>query len=115
MLTNKSTAFIQHALKKHKCEGEEVGERSTNKEKDLSFSRCVEIITKILYEREFVRKQPSIYTFEEFHMTMESEDERLKNFFDELYLLTNAQSRKDETWLKTSKQLVFLCYFLCGV
>ncbi|CAG8679314.1 13945_t:CDS:2 [Funneliformis caledonium] len=41
---------------------------------------CVEIITKILYEREFVRKESSIYIFEEFRVLMELEDKRLKSF-----------------------------------
>jgi hypothetical protein len=69
MLTNKSIAFIQHASKKRKCEGEELGERG-NKEKDLSFSRCVEIITKILYgqmhnqeKMKHGRKHPSSLCF----------------------------------------------------
>ena len=114
LLINRSFIFIQHALE-HEEEERETEEKSNNKEKELSFSRCVEIITKILYEREFVEKQPSLYTFKEFRMVMEFEDKRLKGFFDKLYLSTNSSSRKGETWIKTSKQLVFLCYFLCGI
>ena len=46
---------------------------------------------------------------------MKEKDARLKLFFDELYASSNPQSKnkKTQTWVK--KQLLFVCYFLCGI
>ncbi len=46
---------------------------------------------------------------------MKSNDERLKHFFDELYLSTNPSTKNKDTMEKVSRQLVFLCYYLCGI
>ncbi|RIB15363.1 hypothetical protein C2G38_2319654 [Gigaspora rosea] len=80
----------------------------------VTFSQGVEIITDVLYKRE-QNKLPTIWDFEEFRTVMESKDQRLKSFFDELYLSTNPRRKSVSTMEKVSKQLVFLCYFICGI
>ena len=46
---------------------------------------------------------------------MEGKDARLKVFFDELYISSNPSSKNEisQAWVK--KQLLFICYFLCGI
>ncbi|RIB19638.1 hypothetical protein C2G38_2181293 [Gigaspora rosea] len=66
-------------------------------------------------EPENKEKEPPIYSFDEFRTIMEEKDTRLKNFFDELYLLSNLQSKNKETKIRVKKQLLFICYFLCGI
>ena len=46
---------------------------------------------------------------------MEREDARLKVFFDELYLSSNPQSKNKDSQERVKKQLLFICYFLCGI
>jgi hypothetical protein len=90
IVINVSSEFQQHALNWHDKP------EASNENNVLFFSQAVEVITDILYKRE--RKAlPSIWAFEEFRMLMESEDKRLKNFFDELYLSTNPSAKNKDT------------------
>ncbi|CAG8673510.1 8998_t:CDS:2, partial [Funneliformis caledonium] len=108
IVINVSSEFQQHALNQH-CHSEP--ETSNN---ILFFSQTIGILTDILYERE--RKElPLIWIFKEFHAVIESEDKRLKTFFDELYLSTNPSRKNKNTIEKVSKQLVFLYYFICSI
>ncbi|RIB23623.1 hypothetical protein C2G38_2170703 [Gigaspora rosea] len=81
----------------------------------LSFSKAIRVLTKILYSRENKENKPTIYPFDDFRAAMEEEDIRLKDFFDELYLSSNPQSKNVESQMRVKKQLLFVCYFLCGV
>jgi len=103
-----SSEFQQHVLDWH-CHSEP--ETSNN---ILSFSQTISILTDILYERK-CKELPPIWIFKEFRAVMESEDKRLKSFFNELYLSTNPSKKNKNTMEKISKQLVFLCYFICGI
>lgn len=46
---------------------------------------------------------------------MEEKDVRLKLFFDELYLSSNPSSKNENSRAQAKKQLLFVCYFLCGI
>ena len=81
----------------------------------LSFSEAIGIITKILYIRENKEKKPTIYSFDDFRAVMEGEDARLKVFFDELYISSNPSSKNEISRARAKKQLLFICYFLCGI
>ena len=108
IVINVSSEFQQYVLDWH-CHSEP--ETSNN---ILSFSQAIGIVTDILYEREH-KELPPIWIFKEFRAVMESEDKRLKSFFNELYLSTNPSKKNKNTMEKISKQLVFLCYFICGI
>jgi hypothetical protein len=80
----------------------------------LSFSAAIGIITDILYNRENRERKSTLYSFDEFRAVMEGVDARLKSFFDELYLSSNPSSKNKDTQAWVKKQLLFVCYFLCG-
>ncbi|CAG8696852.1 3492_t:CDS:2 [Funneliformis caledonium] len=61
---------------------------------------AVEIITKILYERE-CKLLPLIWEFEEFCALIELGNRQLKHFFDELYISTNLSTKNKDTMKKT--------------
>ncbi len=46
---------------------------------------------------------------------MEGKDARLKVFFDELYISSNLSSKNEILRARAKKQLLFICYFLCGI
>ncbi|RIB10066.1 hypothetical protein C2G38_2207130 [Gigaspora rosea] len=81
----------------------------------VSFSQAIEIITDILYDCEKKEKKSTIYSYDEFKATMEEKDIRLKSFFKELYLSSNPSSKNSESKIRVKKQLLFVCYFLCGI
>ncbi|RIB20139.1 hypothetical protein C2G38_2081627, partial [Gigaspora rosea] len=82
---------------------------------NLTFSESIKILTDLLYTYENKEERQSIYSFDEFRSTMESEDARLKSFFTELYLLSNPSSKNQDSRAQAKKQLLFVCYFLCGI
>ncbi|CAJ0858326.1 2979_t:CDS:2 [Entrophospora sp. SA101] len=108
--------FQQHALEQSHHNEPEIYIETSSKDNNnnLTFSQAVGIVTDILYEREH-QGLPPIWIFEEFCAVMELEDKRLKYFFDELYLSINPLKKSKSTMENVSKQLVFLCYFICGI
>ncbi|CAG8590529.1 16100_t:CDS:2 [Acaulospora morrowiae] len=98
-----SVTFQKHALNQsHYHETETSTETFTETfDTNLTFSQAKEL--------------PPIWIFEEFRAIMELEDEWLKSFFNELYSSTNPLRKSKNTMEKVSKQLVFLCYFICGI
>ena len=120
-MVNISVEFRQHAQASKNCEAEEMEETTveTNETENinaiLSFSQAIAIITNILYKREKKEKKPPLYSFDEFRTTMEGEDVRLKSFFDELYLSTNPSSKNKDSQTQVKGQLLFICYFFCGI
>ncbi|RIB08714.1 hypothetical protein C2G38_2210869 [Gigaspora rosea] len=65
--------------------------------------------------RDNEEKKSTIYSYDEFKATMEEKDIRLKSFFKELYLSSNPSSKNSESKIRVKKQLLFVCYFLCGI
>src|SRR6266498_1921717 len=106
IVINVSSEFQQHVLDWH-CHSEP--ETSNN---ILSFSQAIGIVTDILYEREH-KELPPIWIFKEFRVVMESEDKRLKSFFDELYLSTNPSKKKQKYNEKDIKATgIFILFYL---
>ena len=81
----------------------------------LSFSKAVEIMTNILYTRKNRKKEPTLYSYDEFRKVMKEKNTNLKFFFDELYLSSNPSSKNRDSQARAKKQLLFVCYFLCGI
>ncbi|CAH1769119.1 107_t:CDS:2, partial [Entrophospora sp. SA101] len=116
IITRSAIEFQQHALEQSHHNEPEIYIETSSKDNNnnLTFSQAVGIVTDILYEREH-QGLPPIWIFEEFRAVMELEDKRLKYFFDELYLSINPLKKSKSTMENVSKQLVFLCYFICGI
>ena len=72
-------------------------------------------MTNILYTRENREKKPTLYSYDEFRKVMEEKNANLKSFFDELYLSSNPSSKNRDSQARAKKQLLFVCYFLCGI
>ena len=121
IVTKSSAIFQEHAQTNTKQpETDEIDEAIENTDEikstnSLSFSKAIEMITNILYTRENKEKEPTLYTFDEFRAVMEREDARLRFFFDELYLSSNPLSKNKDSQGRVKKQLLFICYFLCGI
>jgi hypothetical protein len=117
IVTNSSVEFQQHAqasIRQHRFEETRETNNAENTNDFFSFSKAIEVITKILYDHE-KEKKPTIYSFDEFRAVMEGEDAGLKSFFDELYLSSNPSSKNKDSQARAKKQLLFVCYFLCGI
>ncbi|RIB13059.1 hypothetical protein C2G38_2198933 [Gigaspora rosea] len=110
IIVNASSEFQKHALDLHSHIEAEISNQPTF----LSFSQAVELITNILYEREH-NSLPTIWNFEEFRILIELKDDRIAPYFDELLLSANLGTKNKNTIDKVSKQLLFLCYFICGI
>ena len=113
IVVNSSLELQQHAQASRKLDDE-----NTNKSEDsnvLSFSQAIGTITNILYSHENKERKPTLYSFDEFRAVMEAEDARLKFFFDELFLSSKPSSKNKDTQARVKKQLLFICYFLCGI
>ncbi len=52
----------------------------------LELSEAIKRMSKILYEREHVKKEKTIYTFDTMWELLEERDPALKNFLQQLYL-----------------------------
>lgn len=125
IVTRSSTIFQQHAQATTNTKQPEtvnidevMNADSTDEVENantLSFSKAIETITNILYIRENKEQKQTLYTFDEFREVMEREDARLRFFFDELYLSSNPLSKNKDSQERVKKQLLFICYFLCGV
>src|ERR1043165_3523368 len=46
---------------------------------------------------------------------MKEKDVRLKYFFDKLYFSSNPFSKNENSRARAKKQLLFVCYLLCGI
>jgi len=73
------------------------------------------VLTNILYIWENKEKQPTLYFFDEFQITIEAKNIRLKKFFDELYFSSNPSFKNKDSQTQVKKQLLFVCYFLCEI
>ena len=117
IVVNRSLELQQHAqvsMKRRKLDDEKTDE-TEDSNPVLSFSQAIAKITNILYIRENRESKPTLYSFDEFRAVMEEKDVRLKLFFDELYLSSNPSSKNKDTQARVKKELLFICYFLCGI
>jgi hypothetical protein len=68
IMTNSSVEFQQHAqasIRQHRFEETRETNEAENTNDFFSFSKAIEVITKILYDHE-KEKKPTIYSFDEF-------------------------------------------------
>ncbi|PKY28197.1 hypothetical protein RhiirB3_480441 [Rhizophagus irregularis] len=72
-------------------------------------------MSNILYNNQHKLNQKPIYDPTAFKIMLETADENLIGFFDELYIGTNPHTKSDKTNENNKKKLVSLCYFLASI
>uniref|UniRef100_U9SNF3 Uncharacterized protein n=1 Tax=Rhizophagus irregularis (strain DAOM 181602 / DAOM 197198 / MUCL 43194) TaxID=747089 RepID=U9SNF3_RHIID len=72
-------------------------------------------MSNILYKNQHQLKQKPIYDYTVFKMMLETTDEQLIRFFNELYEGTNPANKSEKTNNSNKKKLVSLCYFLASI
>ncbi|UZO02933.1 uncharacterized protein OCT59_021409 [Rhizophagus irregularis] len=72
-------------------------------------------MSNILYKNQHQLKQKPIYDYTVFKMMLETTDEQLIRFLNELYEGTNPANKSEKTNNSNKKKLVSLCYFLASI
>ena len=82
---------------------------------EISLSEKIKKMSSILYKNQHQLNQKPIYDSIAFKIMLETADEDLIGFFDELYAGTNPNTKSDKTNESNKKKLVSLCYFLASI
>ena len=82
---------------------------------EVSLSEKIIKMSNILYNNQYRLNQKPIYDPTTFKIMLETADEDLIGFFDELYMGTNPHTKSDKTNENNRKKLVSLCYFLASI
>jgi hypothetical protein len=82
---------------------------------EISLSEKIKKMSSILYKNQHQLNQKPIYDSIAFKTMLETADEDLIGFFDELYAGTNPNTKSDKTNESNKKKLVSLCYFLASI
>jgi hypothetical protein len=82
----------------------------------MELSDTIKSMAKFLYEREHVKNEHTIYTFDEMRESLEEHEPRLKDFFDQLYLAARPhEGRSDQTMERMKRVMLFVCYLLASL
>src|SRR5581483_5000474 len=82
---------------------------------EISLSEKIIKMSNILYNNQHKLNQKPVYDPTTFKIMLETADEDLIGFFDELYIGTNPHTKSDKTNENNRKKLVSLCYFLASI
>ena len=82
---------------------------------EVSLSEKIIKMSNILYNNQHKLNQKPVYDPTTFKIMLETADEDLIGFFDELYMGTNPHTKSDKTNENNRKKLVSLCYFLASI
>ena len=82
---------------------------------EVSLSEKIIKMSNILYNNQHKLNQKPVYDPTTFKIMLETADEDLIGFFDELYMGTNPHTKSDKTNENNKKKLVSLCYFLASI
>ncbi|CAG8834054.1 13535_t:CDS:2, partial [Racocetra persica] len=80
----------------------------------LTWVDSVNVLTKLLYDREKNEKKPAIYSFKQMRSEIISKDFRLSSFFDSIYNASFPKERSNKDLDKLDKKLAVECYIICG-
>ncbi|RIB30625.1 hypothetical protein C2G38_2321595 [Gigaspora rosea] len=86
----------------------------TASDNNLSWVDSINVLTKLLYDREKNEKEPIIYSFKQLRREMVAKDFRLSGFFDSIYNALLPENRSDKYLNKLDKKLAVECYIICG-
>ncbi|RIB26774.1 hypothetical protein C2G38_2029950 [Gigaspora rosea] len=89
-------------------------DESTANEDNLSWVDCVNILTKLLYNREKNEQEPVIYSFKQLQKEMVAKEFRLSSFLDSIYNASLPENRSSKYLDKLDKKLAVECYVICG-
>jgi hypothetical protein len=81
----------------------------------FELSDTIKSMANFFYEREHVKKDDPIYSFDEMRESLEEHEPRLKDFFDQLYLAARRGERSDQTMDRMKRIMVFICYLLASL
>src|SRR3954454_4065994 len=82
---------------------------------EVSLSEKIKKMSSILYKNQHQLNQKPIYDPTAFKLMLETADNGLIGFFDELYAGTNPNTKSEKTNESNRKKLVSLCYFLASI
>ncbi|RIB24732.1 hypothetical protein C2G38_2167822 [Gigaspora rosea] len=85
----------------------------TASDNNLSWVDSVNVLTKLLYDREKNEEEPIIYSFKQLRKEMVAKDFRLNGFFDSIYNASLSKNRSDKYLNKLDKKLAV--EYLMGV
>ncbi|CAG8764457.1 12677_t:CDS:2, partial [Gigaspora rosea] len=92
----------------------EAERRALKRDNNLSWVDSINVLTKLLYDREKNEKEPIIYSFKQLRREMVAKDFRLSGFFDSIYNALLPENRSDKYLNKLDKKLAVECYIICG-
>ena len=78
--------FVENPLRRGFKQMRVIEEEVSISNSTLELSEAIKRMSKILYEREHVKKEKTIYTFDTMWELLEERDPALKNFLQQLYL-----------------------------
>ncbi|CAG8761804.1 10016_t:CDS:1, partial [Gigaspora rosea] len=81
---------------------------------NLTWVESVNILTKLLYDREKNNQEPVIYSFKQLRREMVAKNFRLSNFFDSIYNAALSENRSSKYLDKLDKKLAIECYIICS-
>ncbi|RIB19662.1 hypothetical protein C2G38_2181202 [Gigaspora rosea] len=76
--------------------------------------KTIEAMTRVFYEREHVKKEGSIYSYNELREVFQT-NKSVKNFLDQLYLIARPLERNKQTMDRMKKLIVHICYLLASL
>ncbi|CAG8795613.1 29455_t:CDS:2 [Gigaspora margarita] len=81
---------------------------------NITWVESVNILMKLLYDREKNNQEPVIYCFKQLRREMVAKNFRLSNFFDSIYNAALPENRSSKYLDKLDKKLAIECYIICS-
>src|SRR5690242_20294318 len=89
--------------------------KTINKEVSMvDLIKTIEVITRIFYEREHVKKEGPIYSYDELREVFQA-NKSVENFLDQLYLVARPLERNELMMNHMKKLIVHICYLLASL
>lgn len=90
-------------------------EKAMNEEVSMiDLVRAVEAMARIFYEREHVKKEGPIYSYDELREVFQANKD-LENFLNQLYSVARPLERTEQTMSRMKKLIVHICYLLASL
>ncbi|RIB19122.1 hypothetical protein C2G38_2182717, partial [Gigaspora rosea] len=78
-------------------QAENAGNEAGTSNEKIELSEAIRLLAKFFYEREHVKKEDTIYTFEELQELLVKDEPNLKYFLEQLYLAARPSTRTEQT------------------
>ncbi|CAG8715940.1 39346_t:CDS:2, partial [Gigaspora margarita] len=80
----------------------------------IDLVRAIETMARIFYEREHVKKEGPIYSYDELRKVFQANKD-LEDFLDQLYSVARPLERTEQTMSRIKKLIVHICYLLASL